>query len=892
MCSASKLASLATAPIRLQANLRCDPTITQSSSNRNVFISYAQADSAWVNGYLMDALAHAGIHCFTHATLTPGKPILSEVETLVQQSQRTLIIYSSAYRAEKSLVDFTDQLAQFYGLETSTWPVIPVVLDNSELPLRLKMLTSLNATSRSDWQNVVEGICRSLDAPLSRSIEPITCPYPGMKAFTEKDNERFFGREREIQDMLLRLRQHSLLAVIGKSGCGKSSLLHAGLVPALQASTLFGQASWAIVSLRPGATPLDELTKALGSDPCEPAKAIDTVLTRNPQAQRVLLVIDQFEEIFSPSNMQAAPFQTALIGLAQISNCFVVLAIRSDFYSDLQTSPIWNDLKPHLYDILPLDDTGLREAIVKPAETTGVFIAPALVERLIADADTKHQPGILPFVQETLVLLWEHLDRRYLSLDAYEHLPLLSTKANGSRTGLQVAMALLADNALAQLREEQQRIARRIFLRIIQFGEGRPDTRRQQPISALQIANEDLTLFDATLRHLSQNRLLTVSGEENVAESKVDLSHEALIDGWHQLQTWIKEHKQFELTRRRFQTRAAEWIRLERRGGLLDETELQLALAWLNTANLNGLGIDADVHDFIRTSQVMVCQTKRLQWQRPIAAALIVVVALAAGYFAYREWLRQDAIRSSPQVQIEGGIATIGLTPQDFEQHREYALLDPGILQNMSPTLPITLPSFKIDQHEVTNQQYCLCRQAAICLGGPERVCQDEPSKPVTMITLRQSNDFCEWIGRRLPTEFEWEWAARGTERRLYPTGDTVPIGTHIYLSGTAELSEPKSITLSTPDRTPEGVLDLTGNVREWTASPNLQYEDRRYLSALFPNNTSPPISQYVTRGGSFQGGIYSAIAALRNSNDDIFTSIGLGFRCITGPPLTDYQRR
>lgn len=841
---------------------------------------------------MIDALTHAGIRCYSHANLVAGRPILSELESLVKKSNRILIVHSAAYLAEKPLLDFTDQLAQFYGLETSTWPVIPLILDNSELPLRLKMLTALDARESENWNSIVDRICQGLETLPPTDIAKIDCPYPGLKAFSEKDGKFFFGRDREIQEMLLRLRQHSLLAIIGKSGCGKSSLVFAGLIDALQKSTLFGLGSWAIVSLRPGTTPLDELTKALGSDPSQPAQAIEGVLAKTPGAQRLLLFVDQFEETFTFSNSQAAQFQIALNDLAQSLNCFVVLTIRSDFYADLQTSPIWNEIRSHLYDILPLDENELREAIVKPAEMSGVFIDPVLVERLVADADTKHQMGILPFVQETLVLLWEHLDRRFLSLKAYENLALRRVQVESSntlRTGIQVAIALLADQTFSRLSSDQQSIARRIFLRLIQFGEGRPDTRRQQPASALQIEGENQASFDDTLHHFSTSRLLTLSGAENDAERKVDISHEAVIEGWLQLQTWIKEFKQFEQTRRRYEARAQEWIRLERRGGLLDETELRLALAWLDPARVNDFGVDNDVRDFIQASQRQVRATRRMQWQRPLAAALVVMVALLAGFFIYREWLRQNAIQFSPQVQIDGGNAIIGLTGEDFKHHAEYALLDPGILQSMTPTLSITLPSFKIDQHEVTNQQYCLCRQSGICSGGPERVCQDEPSKPVTLVTLRQSNDFCDWIGRRLPTEFEWEWIARGKERRLFPTGDTIPKGTQIYFSGEPPLNEPESINLSTPDLTPNGVLYVTGNVREWTASPYLQYNDTRYLTAL-PKLVTPPI--YVTRGGSFQGGIYSAIAALRNSAEDVFTSIGLGFRCLEGSPLTDYVRR
>ncbi len=160
------------------------------------------------------------------------------------------------------------------------------------------------------------------------------------------------------------------------------------------------------------------------------------------------------------------------MGLAATPGCYVLLTVRADFYPDLMASLLWPEIQAHRAEVLPLGEAGLRQAIVRPAEDAGVFVETALVERLVADA--AGEPGILPFVQETLVLLWEKVERCYLPLAAYEAL-----------TGLQVAMADRAETALGSLGEEEQGIARRIFLRLIQFGEGRADTRRQQPVSAL-----------------------------------------------------------------------------------------------------------------------------------------------------------------------------------------------------------------------------------------------------------------------------------------------------------------------------------------------------------------------------------------------------------------------
>jgi hypothetical protein len=187
------------------------------------------------------------------------------------------------------------------------------------------------------------------------------------------------------------------------------------------------------------------------------------------------------------------------------------------------------------FEVIPLNANGLRQAIVRPAEKVGIFVEAALVERLVADA--AGEPGVLPLIRETLVLLWERVERRFLPLSAYQALVLprsaYGPSAPDNRTGLQVAMARRADSTLAALTLGQQAITRRMFLRLIQFGEGRADTRHQQPVAALRASSDDPALFDQTLQHLADHRLVTLSGEEQAADKKVDLAHEALIMNKH-----------------------------------------------------------------------------------------------------------------------------------------------------------------------------------------------------------------------------------------------------------------------------------------------------------------------------------------------------------------------
>jgi tetratricopeptide (TPR) repeat protein len=586
----------------------------------DLFISYADADRSWVEGYLLDALTQAGVRYLSETAFRLGSPRIQEFQRAVQQSQRTLLVLSPAYLAD-SFNQFVDLLGQTYGEETQTWPVIPLVLQPVQLPPRLAMLVQLRAVNAEEQTTAITRLCADLKLPVPTPAPKPPCPYPGMEPFSEAMSDRFFGREQEIEELLGRLRLQPFLTVIGPSGSGKSSLIFAGLVPKLRQTSFFGTGEWLVCSMRPGATPLTTLKEILGNDAIT-ARSITQILSTQLNAQRLLLVIDQFEEVFTQVSQETVPFQQTLLELTEIANVYLVLTVRADFYADLMTSVLWRKIQAHRLEIVPLDEIGLRQAMLKPAENVGVFIEPALLERLVMDA--RGEPGVLPLIQETLVLLWERLERRLLPLRAYEAL-ILPRKAYGMggnehRTGLQVAIARRADDALATLEvepDQQRAIARRIFLRLVQFGEGRADTRRQQPIGALQSVGDDANLFNQTLHHLADRRLLTLGSEETSTAIKVDIAHEALINGWPTLQQWILERRAAEQIRRRLTAKAEEWVRLgEGPGGLLDKIELVEAERWLSSSDARDLGYEAALPKLVAASQRMIKQTKAKQLLR------------------------------------------------------------------------------------------------------------------------------------------------------------------------------------------------------------------------------------------------------------------------------------
>ena len=336
-----------------------------ASSLYDVFISYAEADRAWVDGFLIDGLEAAGVRCQRETAFALGVPRLAEFEKSVRSSARILLVLSPAYFSSES-ASFVDLLAQTYGLETSTWPVIPLRLAPVELPPRLAMLTAIDAIDPDEREGVLDKLCNLFQRPIQPAPARPDCPYPGMRAFTLDDGFPFFGRDCETEELLQHLRQSRFLAVIGASGSGKSSLVFAGLVPKLRKTSLLGPGKWLVRSMRPGERPLAELARTLGGDPADPAAAVAHALEADPPATRLLLIVDQFEEVFAPGEDKSEPFCQALRGLLHVESLVVVLTVRADFFTELMGTPLWPQIKANRVDVGPLDEAGLRTGDLPP----------------------------------------------------------------------------------------------------------------------------------------------------------------------------------------------------------------------------------------------------------------------------------------------------------------------------------------------------------------------------------------------------------------------------------------------------------------------------------------------------------------------------------------------
>jgi Sulfatase-modifying factor enzyme 1/TIR domain len=820
-----------------------------------LFVAYAERDSDWVNGFLLPEVGLDPQAVLTTQDFRPGAVVVQEFERAVLTARFTVLVLSPAFGASPWSV-FADLLASHDSFRRNSGRLVPVLLEPYKLPLHLDFRVRLDCTVRSRWEAEAARL-RELLQRGAPPVERLPCPYPGLIAFGPEDAGLFFGRDRESDDIIRRVRQHNFLLVVGPSGSGKSSLVSAGVLPRLLAT----DAGWWLVrTLRPDARALESLTGMLGgaagaASPSEEhlGALVDALLRMAPGAERLLLFVDQAEAIFVlPSKEERSRFLALLDLLRRVDRCVVVLAMRADFYADLMTSVLWPVSHGERVEIAPLRGAALREAITRPAAGAGVHLEPVLLERLLRDAG--EEPGALSLVQETMVLLWERRTRRLLTVSAYEDL------GGQGRSGLAAALATRADAALAVLSPAQRMIARRISLRLVQLGEGRQDTRRQQPVGALRAPGDDPALFESTLRHLTDRRLLTVSSADS-QEPAVDLGHEAMIAHWPALRDWIDESRASEMAGRRIERDADDWRRNQRDLGELYRRR-KLADA-LELTRKHEYELSQNAVRFLAAGRRRRL-LRRLGLGTAAAAALAGIVWLAIAPVR-QAWLKRQAEALSPTVQLASGPA----------------IVSPGDRR-------ITFPPLSVDIHEVSNQQYRYCVQALRC-GLPEEPANSahfangNRDLPVVYVTAYDAADFCSWLGRRLPTEAEWERAARGTDGARFPWGNAWPkpgqvnaiLGGH-RASGLVPVDSPAFERGQSPDR----VEQLIGNAAEWTATRARYTGNDNHVLLQGNWNGRDRVLTLAVMGGSWEADVASAADSVIPT-DAILPDPEIGFRCV-----------
>ncbi len=351
----------------------------------------------------------------------------------------------------------------------------------------------------------------------------VVCPFKGLASFAAADAEYFFGRERLVATLVSRLAASTFVGIVGPSGSGKSSVLQAGLAPALRAGVLPGSESWSQLVVRPGEHPHLE------------PPALDG-------GERLVLAVDQLEELFTicRDEERRNAFLAQLVDLALDPNrrTLVILALRADFYGRCAAYPRFAELLSGNHVLVgPMERDELARAIELPATRAGLQVERALVDALVADV--AGEPGALPLLSTTLLELWRLRDGPFLRYETYRH-----------SGGVRASVARLAESAYGELSGSDQEVARGIMLRLASDDSGTV-VRRRVALDELDLERDEAAARVVSV--LTEARLLVVS------DGTLEVSHEALLTEWPRFRNWLDEDHEGRRLHAHLAASAREW---------------------------------------------------------------------------------------------------------------------------------------------------------------------------------------------------------------------------------------------------------------------------------------------------------------------------------------------
>ena len=554
-------------------------------------------------------------------------------------------------------------------------------------------------------QTPIDATLDDFDPSLAPELADALCPYLGLDAFHENNQQVFFGRERLIGELVKQLKTQRWLAMLGSSGSGKSSVVRAGLIPALERGALPGSAEWFYFPpMVPGSHPLLNLARLILPSEADitqieaeadrlqqdPAHLTNLIAARADRA--AVLVIDQFEEIFTlcTDEVERRRFVDNLIALSQTPSAqhCIIITMRADFETHVVRLPnLQTVFEQSAVRLTPLNAAELREAIEAPAALIGLKFEEGVVDALLND--TLGEPAALPLLQFTLLKLWEGRERNRVTWETYK-------KLGGGRQ----ALARSADEFYNQLIPEEQVTMRRILLKLVRPGVGLEVTSNRVPRAALYQKAEANDRIDRVLDRLIKTRLVRVSEGDTAADEQVEVAHEALVRNWPRLVEWLEEDRVTLRQRQRLTAAAEQWVRLNKdpqavwRGALLDEARRYDDLSDLERQFIGAsLGAEEaerqaeetrrqkELEDARRLADVekqrAELEVKNSRRLRRLTAALIVVsifavfaAVLALRNSAYAEAQRQEAEAHSLEAETQRQVA-LRTNANQLWQHSE-----------------------------------------------------------------------------------------------------------------------------------------------------------------------------------------------------------------------------
>ncbi|MGF1535356.1 MAG: caspase family protein, partial [Elainellaceae cyanobacterium] len=494
------------------------------------------------------------------------------------------------------------------------------------------------------------------------------CPYKGLSYFdcNDEDPKYFFGREALTDQLLDHVRQQSFLAIVGASGSGKSSVLRAGLLHQLKRGRrLLGSDQWEVRIMLPGENPLQNLALAFVDEELPKLDRAEQVgkaerlieagadglrrLVSTSDVPKVVLVVDQFEEVFTlcQDSAEREEFFSVLLGAleAMPEQLCLVVAMRSDFVGkcfEQDYSGLAQRVQANLVAVTPMNRDELTDAILEPTKRVNLSVEPELVKELLDDVEKS--PGNLPLLQYTLRELWNQRQENRLQLKTYAQL--------GGVTG---TLQQRADAVYGALDETQQATARHVFLNLTQLGEGTEDTRRRVLKQSLVTSQHSQPVVDGVVQRLADENLVVTSelvgkGAEAQRLAVVDVAHEALIRHWPRLRRWLDEDRDLLRQQRKIEQAAQDWELLGKVVSQLMEGRQLADTERFQAKHGEAYPLSESAAQFVKRSQ------RRRRINRAKLASWLVIPALAIGLITDIS-LRNNRVDQLRQV-IEGESST------------------------------------------------------------------------------------------------------------------------------------------------------------------------------------------------------------------------------------------
>jgi tetratricopeptide (TPR) repeat protein len=545
----------------------------------DLFLSYHWKDHETVL-LVAEALRKAGLTPFYDRWyLAPGADWVEALEKNLSDCKAVAV-----FLGPSGLGDW-QQREKRYALnrqaKDTTFPVIPVLLAGAEpasgflaLNTWITLSDARDPVKINELVRAARGQPPEGDGPSAPDPRAAICPYRGLAAFQEEHEAFFCGREEFTNTLVKAVATRSLIAVVGPSGSGKSSVVRAGLVPALRRGQ--DRRVWDMVAMTPQTQPLHALAKALirliepemsghgkfvetgkwanslAADETALDSLVDLCLEKQNGTDCLLLMIDQWEELYTMcrDSAQRDAFIKHILRASKSDKLTVVLTLRSDFLrKGLNDAALAERLRDGTFHISTMTRAELHRAIEEPAKKVGLRFEQGLVGVILDEVG--EEPGKLPLLEFLLLELWKRRQHNTLLHGAFDTLG-----------GVGKAIAATAEREFEKLDEAEQIAARWALVQLVTPGEGQEDTRRKALLSELEPAAADVITKFATAR-------LLVTTRDSLNREVVEVGHEALIREWQRLREWVDQDRSFLGTQIRLREEADFWNKGLRRADLL-----------------------------------------------------------------------------------------------------------------------------------------------------------------------------------------------------------------------------------------------------------------------------------------------------------------------------------